>query len=162
MEIIRARPADDPVLVRHYLAIWDSYGTPQEDYADDAASKVASFIEETRAGEHHGGFLALVDGEIAGSAICCLLRSPYPEVIRRERRLRGYIWSVYTVSAHRGKGIGKALTRRAINHLQEVGCNSIVLHASDAGAPMYNQLGFQAAGEMRLEVPALLRSPGDL
>ncbi|MCA1442978.1 GNAT family N-acetyltransferase [Ensifer sp. IC4062] len=152
MNIIAAGPADDPILVAHYLAIWDSYGTPQEDYVDDAAQRVIAFIEETRAAGHHGGFLAVIDGEIAGSAMCCLLRSPYPEVIRPERRLMGYIWSVYTETSQRGKGVGKALTQRSIGHLKEIGCNSIVLHASDAGAPMYEKLGFKRAGEMRLAV----------
>lgn len=74
---------------------------------DDAPGTVTQFIEGSRARGHHGGFLAVLGGEIAGSAMCCLLRSPYPEVIRPEARCRGYIWSVYTVPAHRGQGVGQ-------------------------------------------------------
>jgi ribosomal protein S18 acetylase RimI-like enzyme len=150
LQIVPVGPADDPVLVKHYLAIWDSYGTRLEDYAPDATEAVARFIGEARSDGSHGGFLAIVNGEIAGSAICCLLRSPYPEVIKPAVRRRGYIWSVYTEPRYRGKGVGKSLTERAIIHLKTAGCTDVVLHASDAGAPMYEKLGFTRAGEMRL------------
>jgi GNAT superfamily N-acetyltransferase len=57
---------------------------------------------------------------------------------------------VYTEPRYRGKGVGKSLTERAIIHLKTAGCTDVVLHASDAGAPMYEKLGFTRAGEMRL------------
>jgi GNAT superfamily N-acetyltransferase len=139
MNVIAVGPADDPVLISHYLAIWDSYGTPKEDFVPGASDVVAHFIENSRAHSQHGGFLAVVDGEIAGSAMCCLLHSPYPDVIKPERRLRGYIWSVFTVPSYRGRGVGKAMTERAIAHLRNVGCTHIVLHASDSGAPLYER-----------------------
>jgi len=150
LDIIAVGPADDSVLIKHYLAIWDSYGTPPDDYAPDAAHAVSRFIEETRADGSHRGFLAIIDGNVAGSAMACLLRSPYPEVIKPTIRKRGYIWSVYTAPSYRGRGIGTALTERAIQHLKALGCTHVVLHASDAGAPMYEKLGFTRAGEMRI------------
>lgn len=152
MEIVAVGPADDPVLIAHYLAIWNSYGTLPDDYADDAPAKVAAFIEDAREHGRHGGYLAVVDGEIAGSVMCCLLRSPYPEVIKPDRRRRGYIWSVYTTPGHRRKGVGRALTERAVLHLKRAGCTSVILHASDAGAPMYQGLGFHFAHEMRMDI----------
>lgn len=152
MEIIAVGPADDPVLIAHYLEIWDSYGTRPDDYARDAPAKVAAFIEETRGHGGHGGYVAVVDGEIAGSAMCCLLHSPYPEVIKPDRRLRGYIWSVYTAPGQRRKGVGRALTERAVSHLKAIGCTSVVLHASDAGASLYEGLGFRLAHEMRMDI----------
>jgi ribosomal protein S18 acetylase RimI-like enzyme len=152
MNIVAVSPADDPILIDHYLAIWDSYGTPADDYAEDARTRMADFIDESRERGCHGGYMAIIDGEIAGSVICCLLRSPYPEVIKSDRRLRGYIWSVYTAPKHRRKGVGRALTERAVSHLRAAGCTSIVLHASDAGAPMYGALGFRPAHEMRIDL----------
>ena len=152
LDIIAVGPADDPVLIKHYLAIWESYGTAREDYDPDASNAVSRFIEESRTDGSHGGFLAIVDGDIAGSAIACLLRSPYPEVVKPGVKRRGYIWAVYTEPFYRGRGIGKALTERAIEHLRNVGCTHVVLHASDVGAPMYEKLGFTPAGEMRLNL----------
>ena len=141
LDIIAVGPADDAVLIKHYLAIWDSYGTPPDDYAPDAAHTVGRFIEDSRAEGSHRGFLAVMDGDVAGSAIACLLLSPYPDVIKPGVIRRGYIWSGYTEPFYRGGGIGKALTARAITHLKGIGCTHVVLQASDAGAPMYEELG---------------------
>ena len=71
-EIETAGPDDDRLLADHYLAIWDSYGTPAEDYAADMREKVLLFIEEARQTGFHAGFIArAADGAVAGSAICC-------------------------------------------------------------------------------------------
>lgn len=152
MNIVAVGPSDDAVLAGHYLAIWDSYGTPAGDYVANAHERVLEFIEECRQDGVHGGFLAIVDGEIAGSSMCCLLREPYPKVILPSKRLRGYIWSVYTTPAHRRKGIGRALTATAVEHLRRAGCTSVVLHASDAGMPMYEAMGFRRGGELKIDL----------
>lgn len=149
-DISTVGPADDAVLIEHYLAIWDGYGTAPDDYAPNAADAVSRFMEECRVDGNHGGFLAIIEGDAAGSAMACLFRSPYPEVIKPGIKKRGYIWSVYTKPAYRGRGVGKALTERAIEHLKSIGCTQVILHASDAGAPMYEKLGFTRAGEMRI------------
>ncbi|MBB2752844.1 UNVERIFIED_ORG: hypothetical protein GGI57_003553 [Rhizobium aethiopicum] len=90
-----ATPGEDDILVGHCLQIWDSYGTPPDHYRPDAAARILSFIRTGREERRLTSFLAVVDGEIAGSASCQLHQSPFPEVIREEQRLHGYIWSVY-------------------------------------------------------------------
>ncbi|ARQ12254.1 GCN5-related N-acetyltransferase protein (plasmid) [Rhizobium etli] len=99
-------------------------------------------------------FLAVVDDEIAGSVSCQLHQSPFPEVIRPEQRLHGYIWSVYVAEAFRRRGIALALTNRAVDYLKSIGCTTAVIHASDAGEPVYCSVGFELAKEMRLKFPA--------
>lgn len=61
MEIQPALPSDDGLFVEHYLAIWASYGTVFEDYADDAAQRVLQFIDKTRINAHHAAFIARID-----------------------------------------------------------------------------------------------------
>lgn len=46
----------------------------------------------------------------------------------------------------------KALTSNAIQHLKSIGCTHVVLHASEAGTRVYDELGFIRAGEMRLDL----------
>jgi hypothetical protein len=41
----------------------------------------------------------------------------------------------------------------AVDHLQALGCTSVVLHSSDAGQGVYARLGFELAHEMRLKFP---------
>jgi ribosomal protein S18 acetylase RimI-like enzyme len=154
IDIRMATPDEDEVLVGHYLKIWDSYGTPPEHYRPDAAARILSFIRSGREERRLTSFLAIVDGEIAGSASCQLHQSPFPEVIREAQRLHGYIWSVYVADAFRRRGIASALTNKAAEYLKSIGCTTAVIHASDAGEPVYRAAGFELAKEMRLQFPA--------
>ncbi|WP_244956260.1 GNAT family N-acetyltransferase [Rhizobium changzhiense] len=151
MDIRMATPGEDEILVGHYLKIWDSYGTPPEHYRPDAAARILSFIRSGREERRRTSFLAIVNGDIAGSASCQLHQSPFPEVIRPEQRLHGYIWSVYVADAFRRRGIALALTNKAVDHLKSIGCTT---HASDAGEPVYRAAGFELAKEMRLKFTA--------
>ena len=154
IDIRMATPDEDEVLVGHYLKIWVSYGTPPEHYRPDAAARILSFIRSGREERRLTSFLAIVDGEIAGSASCQLHQSPFPEVIREERRLHGYIWSVYVADAFRRRGIASALANKAADYLKSIGCTTAVIHASDAGEPVYRAAGFELDKEMRLQFPA--------
>ena len=54
----------------------------------------------------------------------------------------GYIGLVGVDPARQRQGVGGALMRALIAWLQERGCSTILLDASDAGKPLYLQLGF--------------------
>jgi ribosomal protein S18 acetylase RimI-like enzyme len=152
VEITEASPADDATLVRHYLALWESYGTPPVHIDPEAPSRIAAFIANGR--QHHGlkAFLARSDSRIAGSVACQLHISPFPEVIMPAHRLLGYVWSVYVEPDFRRKGVARRLMEAAIGHLKELGCTIAVLHSSDAGERLYEELGFARAKEMRLKL----------
>lgn len=152
MEIGEASALDDETVVRHYLALWDSYGTPKEHLEPDAATRILAFISEARQHRGLGIFLAHVDGKVAGSASCQLYLSPYPEVIMPTHRRLGYIWSVYVEPDFRRQGIARRLMERAIDHLKALGCTTVVLHSSDAGEKLYEEIGFERAKEMRLKL----------
>jgi ribosomal protein S18 acetylase RimI-like enzyme len=154
MDIRMATPDEDEVLVGHYLKIWDSYGTLPEHYRPDAASRIMAYIRSGREERRLASFLAIVDGEIAGSASCQLHQSPFPEIIQPAQRLHGYIWSVYVAEAFRRRGIALALTNKAVDYLKSLGCTTVVIHASDAGEPVYRTAGFELAKEMRLKLQA--------
>ncbi|MBX5241171.1 GNAT family N-acetyltransferase [Rhizobium sp. NLR22b] len=153
MDIRIATPGEDEILVGHYLKIWDSYGTPPEHYRPDAAARILAFLRSGRQERRLASFLAVVDDGIAGSVSCQLHQSPFPEVIRSEQRLHGYIWSVYVAEAFRRRGIALALTNRAVDYLKSIGCTTAVIHASDVGEPVYRSAGFELAKEMRLKFP---------
>ncbi|MBX5153607.1 GNAT family N-acetyltransferase [Rhizobium lentis] len=153
MDIRVATPDEDEILVEQYLKIWDSYGTPPEHYRPDAVARILSFLRSGREERRLASFLAIVDDEIAGSVSCQLHQSPFPEVIRPEQRLHGYIWSVYVAEAFRRRGIALALTNKAVGYLKSIGCTTAVIHASDVGEPVYRNAGFELAKEMRLKFP---------
>ncbi|MFF3108726.1 GNAT family N-acetyltransferase [Kitasatospora sp. NPDC057904] len=56
--------------------------------------------------------------------------------------LWGRIHTVATDPAHRRRGHARATTAALIEALKEAGCGSIELRATEAGAPLYQSLGF--------------------
>ncbi|MEU6234474.1 GNAT family N-acetyltransferase [Kitasatospora sp. NPDC047058] len=59
--------------------------------------------------------------------------------------LWGRVHSVVTDLAHRRQGHGEAVTRALILALQQAGCASVELNATDEGLPLYEKLGFAPA-----------------
>lgn len=57
--------------------------------------------------------------------------------------------NVYTEPDFRGKGIARALMDTLLKWATAQGCDHVVLHASDAGRPLYQSLGFVPTNEMR-------------
>jgi len=149
IEIRKATAVADDILVQHYLALWESYGTPDDQMQPDATARVLAFIQDARKHRGLAVFIATVDGDVAGSIACQRHISPYPDVVMPVHRQYGYIWSVYVEPAHRRLGIARRLVDQALDHLRSIGCTTAVLHSSEAGEMLYEQAGFKLAKEMR-------------
>jgi GNAT superfamily N-acetyltransferase len=63
---------------------------------------------------------------------------------------RPIIVNMYTEPAFRRQGIARTLVRIMIDWCRNEGFGSVVLHASNDGRPLYEQLGFRPTNEMRL------------
>ena len=64
-----------------------------------------------------------------------------------------FIMNMYTVPAHRGRGIATQLLRRLLDYARHQGCGSAVLHALPKGRSIYERAGFVATEtEMRLSL----------
>jgi hypothetical protein len=61
----------------------------------------------------------------------------------------GWIGALGVVPRARGRGVGSALTEACIGWLRERGARTVLLHATDAGRPVYERLGFVAEGRSR-------------
>ncbi|MHB8513721.1 MAG: GNAT family N-acetyltransferase [Actinomycetota bacterium] len=76
-------------------------------------------------------FLAYIDGEPAATSIVGITGNA------------AGIFGVSTRPEFRNKGIGRAVTRAAIAHAAEAGCDFAYLHATSMGLPVYERLGFK-------------------
>jgi GNAT superfamily N-acetyltransferase len=152
MLIRRARTEDDGVIVRHYRAVWESYGIADAFIRADAEQVVRDFIDMGRAKFQMAAFLALADDRVIGSTACQLHQLPYPDVAVPSFRKFGYIWHVFVEPDVRRQGVASLLVQEAVAYLSSIGCTKAVLHASDAGEPVYRRLGFQTSTEMRLDL----------
>ncbi len=93
-------------------------------------------------------------GEIvAGAGVQLRELLPRPDVAR-ERLVRGpqgLVVNVYTERAWRRRGVADALMRELLRWCRGNGIESIVLHASGEGRPLYEKLGFTPTNEMRYD-----------
>ena len=122
------------------------------------AASIEYFTRAIPAGEY-SAWLATPAGDpgqvIAGAGIQrrAILPSPDASGAGVVTEL-GLILNVYTESAWRRRGIAEQLMRVVLDWATAHGLERIVLHASEAGRPMYEKLGFQTSNEMRYRGPA--------
>jgi len=86
--------------------------------------------------EPDGCFVAEYDGEPAGTITTCVL-GPV-----------AWIAMVLVDERLRRRGIGTALLRHALGHLDELGVPTVRLDATPFGKPLYEKLGFEAEYEV--------------
>ena len=93
-------------------------------------------------------------GEIVGGAGLQLRELlPRPNTAREQlvRGPQGLVVNVYTEPAWRRRGVADALMRELLRWCRGNGIESIVLHASGEGRPLYQKLGFTPTNEMRYD-----------
>jgi GNAT superfamily N-acetyltransferase len=114
-----------------------------------------AYFTEALADGRYVGWVAVLrapSGEIVGGAglqLRELLPRPDTGGERLVRGPQGLILNVFTERAWRRQGIADALMRELLRWGRENGIESLVLHASDDGRPLYQRLGFTPTNEMR-------------
>jgi GNAT superfamily N-acetyltransferase len=79
-------------------------------------------------------FVAIDDDEIVGTGVGTINGSA------------GWIGVIFVDPAFRGRGLGTEITRVVAGALEDGGCSTLVLVATDAGRPVYDKLGFEITG----------------
>ncbi len=96
------------------------------------------------------GFFAVRGADvIAGAGLWMQDWLPSPQTVSPKR---GYIMNVYTEPPFRKQGLARRLVESAIDYCREQGVPTVVLHASDAGKPIYDAIGFTLTSEMRMKL----------
>ncbi len=148
---IRQATVDDvDTIARQRLAMFHDMGVPDEAglQAMDASFRV--WLTEKFKIERYVGWFAVADDQvIAGAGLWINDWIPHPYDARTRR---GYILNVYTEPAFRGRGIARRLVAGALDYCRQQQIHIVALHASDAGRPIYELLGFTASNEMRIRL----------
>ncbi len=149
-----ALAADIPVLARHRCAMFQEMavlaGSPHPDALMERIAREYAEMLASDLGERQIGFV--IDGAagercVASGMIWFASWLPHP---RYPLGTMAYFHSVWTDANYRGSGYARAVTQAAITAARARGHTRLVLHASDAGRPIYSDLGFGATNEMAL------------
>jgi GNAT superfamily N-acetyltransferase len=150
LSIRRATVRDVDLLVRHRRRMWEEIGgfTLAQIVAADPV-----YRRWARARLRSGtlvGWVVVADGVPAASG--CVWIQPVQPNPRWAEGLQPYLLSMFTEADFRGRGFAKRLVETATEWCRRQGYPRFALHASDAGRPIYEALGWQRTWEMRIEI----------
>jgi len=153
--IRRATAADAGVLARHRAEMFRDMSELPDDLYDTLVEAARAYFAAAIVYGRYVGWVAELDDPsgaiVAGAGLQLRDLLPRPDVAR-ERLVRGpqaLILNVFTERAWRRRGIADALMRELLRWCRGNGIESVVLHASGEGRPLYEKLGFTPTNEMR-------------
>jgi GNAT superfamily N-acetyltransferase len=145
-----ATPADAAAIARHRVSMFRDMG--MLDGRDAAALETGALAHLTTAladGTYRGWLIEYDGVVVAGAGVILRPLLPRPESPRGGEDAE--VLNVYTEPAHRRRGLARRLIEHVLSWSRARGLRQISLHASDAGRPLYEQLGFVPTNEMRRE-----------
>jgi len=152
LSIRRATAADAGVLARHRADMFRDMGQLPADLRDTLVEAARAYFAAAVPDGRYVAWLAEGEGKIvagAGLQLRELLPRPVPGGARLVRGPQGLILNVFTEPASRRRGVAAALMRELLRWCRANGIESLVLHASPDGRPLYEKLGFTPTNEMR-------------
>jgi GNAT superfamily N-acetyltransferase len=144
----RARVDDVPVIMHQRRAMFEAMhmGTPEQ--LDRMDREIGQWLAPRLASEEYLGWF-VVDAEGSPQAGAGLWVIPWPPGPLDANQRRGYVLNVYTEPASRRYGLARLLLTTILDWCQAEGLITVSLHASIAGRPLYESLGFSQTNEMR-------------
>lgn len=138
MPLRRATPDDAEELVRLRRVMFDAMGV---DHADPAwAESCARVLRAGLAGDGMAAYVVEEDGHVvAGGVGMVSQRLPGPG---RTSGRHGHVQSMATDPDHRGRGHARAVFAALVDWFADVGADTVDLHASPYGEPLYRTFGF--------------------
>ncbi len=147
----RASTADLDTLVTHRREMFRDMGYKVDATMESMSARFRAWlVERMNSGDYLAWLVSAPDGSIAAGTGLWLMDWP-PHMIGKGVR-RGNIVNVYTAPGYRRKGLAKQLMQTALDWCREHEIDTVILHASSAGRPIYESLGFQPTNEMRLHL----------
>jgi len=152
INIRRASAEDLTHILHHRLAMFEEMG-----FRDAAAlNRVAAvsreyFTEALRAGAYLGWLAEDADRQVVGGG--GIVVADWPGFPGEHHAKRAWILNMYTEPGARRSGVAKRLMQEMIAWCRREGYRSVSLHASPAGRPLYESIGFQPTNELSLKLP---------
>jgi len=134
IEGLEIRPVDETNLPQHVAIVEEAFG-----WEPDALATV--FTRGRLLDPGWRAYVAYVNGEPAATTQLVV-----------EGAVAG-LYYVGTRAAHRGRGLGEAITRHAVRAGAALGCDIATLQASPAGYPVYKRIGFRDVAYYQTFVP---------
>ena len=140
-------PSDLTLICNHRDAMFTEAAKPAADVAAMSPIFAAWLQPRLEDGRYFGFIAESLDGvPVAGVGLMEIDWPPHP--LHPHECSRGYVLNVYVAPSHRGQGIARALMDESDQTFQDRKLSYAVLHATDAGRPLYERIGWSQTSEM--------------
>src|SRR3954451_12067074 len=118
---------------------------------EDELRPAVRALSEAGFGPHVGRLVAWPWEQPAGTVIVAVgrLRRIVGAACCASFGRTGWIGALGVLQRARGRGVGAGLTEACVEWLRERGAETVLLHATDLGRPVYERVGFVAEGRSR-------------
>jgi GNAT superfamily N-acetyltransferase len=144
-QVRRAGPGDARAMAVMRYDFRTELGEPVETKPEFVARATAWLAHRLELGSWTG-WLALDQEQPVGLVLAHLVEKVPNPVIEPESL--GYVSSLYVRPERRGRGLGGALLRTAVDFCRDQGVESVVLWPSPRSVPLYERHGFRHQGEV--------------
>jgi GNAT superfamily N-acetyltransferase len=155
IHVRRASLEDLAHILRHRRAMFLEMGFQDEAVLDRVERVSREYLTEALPGGNYVGWLAEEWSErrVVGGGGVVLARWPgYPGENLAER---AWILNMYTEPGARRRGVAKQLLNVMMEWCCKKGFSVVSLHASAAGRPLYEAIGFRQTNEMTAKLPTI-------
>jgi len=150
LRIRRATLRDLPVLIRHRRGMFEDMQRGSKAELDQHDRDYLTWARKRLKDGSMIGFVAIDGKEVAASG-CVWLREKQPGPGYPGGRVP-YLLSMFTERHKRGLGAATGIVKAALAWAKKRKLPLMLLHASDAGRPIYERLGFKATNEMEIKL----------
>jgi ribosomal protein S18 acetylase RimI-like enzyme len=131
----------------HRRAMFAEMGKSESSTLDDMRRNFVPWVERMLAAGKYVGWIVL-DGTrpVASAGFFELEWPPHPWDPASEHR--GYLLNFWVEPEYRHQGLARSLVEKALAEARRRKLRVVALHASDAGGPVYEAMGFLESNEM--------------
>lgn len=139
--------ADTELITAHRRAMFAEMGTSTESSLDEMSRNFAPWVKRMMESGRYTGWVIVEDNLPVASAGFFMLDWP-PHPLDPQAEHRGYLLNFWVQPAYRRRGLARLLVKEALAETWRNKIRVAALHASDAGRPVYEAMGFRATNEM--------------
>ncbi len=149
--IRKGTAADLDIVLYHRLHMFLEMGYHNDEKMTESQQNSHKFFSKALSEGRYRAWFAETNGGkvVAGGGIVLTIRPGHPT---HPDLQRAEILNMYTEPAFRRQGLARQLMLTMIAWCRTEGFSWVGLHASDAGRPLYESLGFKPTTEMRLNL----------
>ncbi len=147
----RAGVEDAETIASHRYAMFRDIGYQDEAALNSMRNKFLPWVEAKLKSGDYLGWLAVIEGDlvVAGAGLWLM---DWPAHMLASSPRRGNILNIYTEPPFRRRGLARWLVEAALHWCKVNDIDFVILHASEEGRSLYEELGFEAGNEMRIEL----------